>query len=116
MADKWAALVWARDMGRCVRCGIGLMGLVISYSCHHRVLKSQGGYDQPANRVMLCGTGTTGCHGWAHHNRADAERDGYILPGMTDGRLTDPEQFPVWSWLWQHPILLDNLGGLSLAA
>jgi hypothetical protein len=116
LADKWALLVWERDMGRCVRCGIGLAGLVISYSCHHRLLRSQGGYDEPANRIMLCGTGTTGCHGWAHHNRDAARPGGYILLPTTDGRTTDPATVPVWSFLWQHKIVLDNQGGLTLAA
>ena len=35
--------------------------------------------NQPANLVCLCGTGTTGCHGWVEANRADARDLGWLV-------------------------------------
>jgi hypothetical protein len=89
-----------RDRGLCQHSGANLAGPVPS-SCHHRVLKSQGGPDTPENRVMLSGSGTTGSHGWAHtQDRAEAERLGYIVRSWKD-----PADVPIWSeprqeWLY----------------
>lgn len=71
-------VVVARDGGCCIRCGRWADG----GSLHHRMLRSQGGRDVPANLVLLCGTGTTRCHGWAHAHPEEARREGLI----------------VWSW------------------
>lgn len=35
-------------------------------NAHHVLPKDKGGDDVPANLVMICGTGTTGCHGAVH--------------------------------------------------
>ncbi len=84
--------VWLRESGRCLRCGRPLgEPRSPSWSCHHRQLRSQGGSDGPENRAALCGSGTTGCHGWAHHNRADAA--GWVVPSHGD-----PARVPVLSW------------------
>ena len=32
-----------------------------------------------ANLVLMCGTGTTGCHGWAESNRAQAHDEGWLV-------------------------------------
>lgn len=47
----------------------------------------------PANVIELCGSGTTGCHGWVHQHVAEAERLGLIVPL---GR--DPRKVPVLDW------------------
>ena len=60
---------------------------------HHRILRSQGGRNDPENLVALCGSGTTGCHGWAHHERAAARPGGWTLR-PTD----DPAVIPLDSW------------------
>jgi hypothetical protein len=55
------------------------MWTMISYgfpvSVHHRRPRMMGGsrnestYIKPANLIVLCGSGTTGCHGWVESNR-----------------------------------------------
>jgi len=32
-----------------------------------------------ANLIVLCGTGTSGCHGWVESNRAKARELGYLI-------------------------------------
>ena len=49
-------------------------------SLHHRKLRSRGGEDSAANLVLLCGTGTTGCHGWVHLNPREATAAGFMVP------------------------------------
>lgn len=44
----------------------------------------------PANLVLLCGSGTTGCHGWVHANPRDAQLLGWIIP-----RWAEPLEVPV---------------------
>ncbi len=71
----------ARDGAECLRCGRNLEG--IPASLHHRKLKGRKvpkiEWDLVENIATMCGTGTTGCHGWAHHNRSAAKTDGWIV-------------------------------------
>lgn len=75
-----------RDGPVCLRCGTTLHGR--SASKHHRKLKGRGTpkrlWDLVENIVILCGSGTTGCHGWAHHHRREAEATGWIVPSWAD--------------------------------
>jgi hypothetical protein len=84
--------VFQRDLERCVKCGTGS---ALMWSCHHRKLRSQGGADGPENRITLCGSGTTGCHGWAHHNRDEAAESGWCVRPWDD-----PADVPVMSFLF----------------
>lgn len=34
---------------------------------------------QPANLIALCGSGTTGCHGWVESNRHKARELGLLI-------------------------------------
>lgn len=76
----------SRDGDTCLRCGRNLQGWPASL--HHRKLKGRkvppAEYDLVENLVVLCGTGTTGCHGWAHHNRAEAQQSGWIVNSWDD--------------------------------
>ena len=45
--------------------------------------------------VILCGTGTTGCHGWVESHRHEARELGYLVP--LNGTLK-PSQVPVVRW------------------
>ena len=58
-------LVDVRDGGRCVVCGAR------SENRHHRQPRRHGDHT-PANLLSLCGSGTTGCHGYitTHPNYA----------------------------------------------
>lgn len=46
--------------------------------------------NSPANLIALCGSGTTGCHGWVESHREQARADGYLVP-----RGSDPQKVPV---------------------
>lgn len=95
-----------RELRRCARDGESLWG----GSLHHRKLRSQNGADSCDNLVGLCGSGTTGCHGWAHHNRDDAAREGWIVPSHVD-----PATVPVKHFVWGWVLLLPN-GDVHLLA
>lgn len=110
-----------RSSERCERCNGSLFG-VYGYSLHHRRPRGMGGSRDPrTNRVpnflVLCGSGTTGCHGWVEQNRARAYDTGFLVR-----RGHDPEhtpivgyqglQTPIWlcddghyhpSPTWEHP-------------
>lgn len=34
---------------------------------------------RPANLIALCGSGTSGCHGWVESNRSEARTFGYLI-------------------------------------
>lgn len=96
------ALVRSRDGHQCQRCGVSIVD--IPSSIHHRKLRSQGGLDDADNMIRMCGTGTTGCHGWAHHNRTLARLGGWIVY-----RIDNPAEHPVHTFHgW---VLIDSLGG-----
>lgn len=93
-------LVRVRDRGYCVRCGAWLAN--VPGSIHHRLPRGRGGDDRVSGLVLLCGTGTTGCHGDVERDRAQAYDDGFLV---TTG--TDPSTVPVLTWEgWRY--LLDD--------
>jgi hypothetical protein len=46
---------------------------------HHRLRRSQGGGDEKANTMDVCGSGTTGCHGAIHANPAESYAKGWLI-------------------------------------
>ena len=89
-------LLWARSKGRCEVCEIDLTGPVpVPISAHHRLPRQAGGdrrpdVHSPANLLLLCGTGTTGCHGDIERNRSWAYERGYLVH-----RGLEPAEVPV---------------------
>lgn len=79
---KTRQAVLIRDEGLCRRCWRGLTGR--PYSIHHRKLLSRGGDDSMPNLVSLCGSGTTGCHGWVHSQPGRAEAAGWMVPSWRE--------------------------------
>lgn len=76
------AAVYERDQSRCLRCGDHVGSS--DRSIHHRKPRQMGGTSDPrihalSNLVLLCGTGTTGCHGWIESNRAVARATGWLI-------------------------------------
>lgn len=74
--------VLARGFYRCERCKgeFNLAGV----SIHHRRPRMMGGsknqeLHKPANLIALCGSGTTGCHGWVESHREQARTFGYLI-------------------------------------
>lgn len=105
------AVCLARAMGRCERCGGSLTGWD-AWSLHHRRARGMGGTrrastESVANLVVLCGSGTTGCHGWVESNRDQARELGWLLR-----QQQEPEEEPVPLWAAAgRPVLLDACGG-----
>lgn len=80
MADiprKTRELVYERDGYACRRCGVN--ATVCGLSIHHRQGRQCARPNNPANLVTLCGSGTTGCHGWATDNPAEAYETGWCV-------------------------------------
>lgn len=74
---KVRALITERDEG-CVICGNP------GTNIHHRHPRGMGGskaawINRPSNGILLCGSGTTGCHGHVETNRAWAVQHGYLV-------------------------------------
>jgi hypothetical protein len=67
----------------CERCG--LHG---ANNAHHRKNQSQGGHDRLSNLLLLCGSGTTGCHGFVTTNPTMS-----IVQGWTVPREEDPAEY-----------------------
>lgn len=61
------------DTGLCEMCGAR------GNNAHHRKNQSQGGPDTLSNLLLLCGSGTTGCHGVVTCNPLWAWEHGYTV-------------------------------------
>ena len=96
--------VITRDCGRCVRCGTTVHGVRgKAWSIHHRRPRGMGGSkapetNSPANLIILCGTGTTGCHGWVESHRNDAYDQGFLVPHSHDP-ATVPVHHVLYGWV-----------------
>jgi len=99
-------LVRARDHDACARCGS-----TNQLTTHHRRARGMGGsrwpgINQPANLLTLCGSGTTGCHGFVESYRRTSRTDGLLV-----SQHADPAPVPVFTCRgW---VLLDNDGGTT---
>lgn len=107
------ALVFDRDGGCCIRCGLAVRfeARGIDWSCQHRRARGRGSdlrpeTNLPSNLVILCGSATTGCHGWAESNRTEAR-----LAGLSMRWKQDPQKVPLLTW-W-GPVYLDDKGRWS---
>lgn len=92
------AAVDERDEYRCARCGRYVDG----GSRHHRQLRRFGDHSS-SNLLLLCGSGTTGCHGLVHSKVAES----YAL-GLLVHSWHEPAAVPVLTV--QGWALLDNEG------
>lgn len=96
-------IVRERSEGDCeIRIPVVCLGRATNFQ--HRKNRSQGGAWVPSNGLDVCGSGTTGCHGWIHANPAEAYARGWSVKS-TD----DPAVVPSTHWRW-GPVLLDDLG------
>lgn len=104
--DETRFTVLARAGFRCERCGDEFTNGV---SVHHRRPRMMGGsrnvvLHQPANLIALCGSGTSGCHGWVESNRLKAREFGYLILKVQSAEEI-PFQDTNGRW-W----LIDNIG------
>jgi hypothetical protein len=81
-----------RDLGVCVRCR--RVDPVWGVNRDHRKGRGVGGLTVVENLQLLCGSGTTGCHGWRTSRQADAIAEGYAVPGYAD-----PAEWPARRWV-----------------
>jgi hypothetical protein len=106
-ARRIKELVDRRDGEHCRRCGHLVWG--DDFSRHHRIPRGAGGsarVDRVSNILKLCGSATTGCHGWIEKHRADAEILGYLLPKLNPD--IDPETEPIFIHEFGWVLLGDN--------
>lgn len=87
-----------------MRCGRSLEH--VSGSRHHRQLRRHGDHSA-ANLVLLCGSGTTGCHGWVHANPAKAKALGLIVSGWHEA-----QDVPVYRERERQWVLQDKEGNM----
>lgn len=80
----------ARSGGHCERCDRQLTPGV-SVNRHHRARRQAGG-DCLENLLLLCGTGTTGCHGWVTEHPTEAYANGWSVRALSN---QDPADVPV---------------------
>lgn len=99
-------LVRERDDWRCARCaGWGPL------STQHRVARGMGGtrwpgIHLPANLLTLCGSGTTGCHGWVESHPEWATTHGW---SVSSHDRDDVHLLPVWTWRGWGLLATDGL-------
>lgn len=101
--------VMARADNACERCGVSIVNQ--PGSIHHRKTRGMGGNraaNHPTNCVVLCGTGTTGCHGWVGANPNDAAATGWYVR-----QWDDPETVPLTN-IYGHTFLLNGDGRVDL--
>lgn len=80
-------LVRERSGGVCERCGR------LGSNMHHRIPRGMGGTktkDVASVLIFLCGSGTTGCHGWVESHRSEAYETGMLVR-----RGSDPSYVPI---------------------
>lgn len=96
-SDAVRLIVIEREGHQCKRClryvpaGEG--------SIHHRRPRQMGGtrwpgINLPSNLAWICGSGTTGCHGYIESHRDEAYRMGWLVHNWDDPALI-PWQMPV---------------------
>lgn len=74
----------------------------------HRKNRSQGGRWTPSNGLDVCGSGTTGCHGYIHAHPKESYRKGWSVRSWDDPAAT-PFEHPDFG-----PVLLDDVGDLHM--
>lgn len=83
-------VVLDREGHSCARCGRGLHGIRgVDWSVQHRRARGSGGTIRPdtnavQNLLLLCGSGTTGCHGYVERERAHARAYGWAVRQCED--------------------------------
>lgn len=90
-SSQTRALVAKRDKDTCQRCGKAV-GAGREFNLQHRMARGMGGrrgaiaevLNEAPNLITLCGTGTTGCHGWIEAHPAEAMRTGFRVPSWAD--------------------------------
>lgn len=103
------ALIWRRDGGRCVGCGVEITE-GMWWSLQHREPRQVGG-NGAANGIVHCGSATSrGCHRKAEDRTILTRIRGYWIK-VNRIPVPDPADVPVWYAHDQAWFRLDNDGG-----
>lgn len=108
--DRTRTGVLNRDQYLCQRCG-RVVGL--GANLQHRRARGAGGrgpgspINFPENLISLCGSGTTGCHGWVTEHPKEAREHGWEVsqtataygPEAVPFLGRNEHSFPQWYWL-----------------
>lgn len=71
----------------------------------HRAAAGQGGGYSASNGLDVCGSGTTGCHGYIHAHPTESIREGWTVPSWD----TSLNRAVLYRSRW---VLLDDDGGI----
>lgn len=99
--QKTRDIVLERDAHTCQWCGRHVRPGF--YSLQHRRARGMGGSkrddtNKPSNLVTMCGSGTTGCHGYVESNRLEGLERGFTVPQGTDPRFVPLRDFAGVEW------------------
>lgn len=92
-----------RSGGICEVCGAAR-----ATNYQHRKNRSQGGPWSASNGLHVCGSGTTGCHGYIHAHPAESYERGWSVHSWDD-----PADIPAQTHIGE--LLLDDEGGWTAA-
>lgn len=101
-------IAWARSGGVCE---LGMAGWCegAATNLSHRLGAGVLGAWSASNGLYSCGSGTTGCHGWVHHEPTAARDLGWRLERRCrDDPLAIPVRHARFGW-----VLLDDEGGYA---
>lgn len=105
--QKCRRIVRERSSGGCeVRVLDVCLGRATNFQ--HRKNRGQGGRYDPSNGLDVCGSGTTGCHGYIHAHPEESYRKGWSVQSWADPAAV-PFEHPDFG-----PVLLDDVGDLHL--
>ncbi|WP_319456881.1 MULTISPECIES: HNH endonuclease signature motif containing protein [unclassified Mycobacterium] len=96
-----------RALGCCEVCGVHG-----ATNAHHRVNASQGGRPTLGNLMLVCGSGTTGCHGRITTNPSWARAHGYSVGGTFEPCDVAALRWSRWTGAAEW-VLLDDRGGIT---
>lgn len=79
-------------------------------SLHHRRPRGMGGtrradVHSPAALLSICGSGTSGCHGYVEKNREWSYDRGYLVPNVGVGDAVDCAAVPMTLWSGRRVLL-----------
>jgi hypothetical protein len=87
-------LLKIRSQGRCEVCGVAP-----ATNFHHRKNRSQGGAHDLSNALHVCGSGTTGCHGWITEHPIKAFDNGWSVRSSQVPAEVVVKRKGQWVWL-----------------
>jgi 5-methylcytosine-specific restriction protein A len=99
-------LVKRRAGDCCERCGAAISA---DHSYHHRRPRGMGGTkrkDTAANLVLVCGSGTTGCHGLIESQRTASFATGWLVRQHQDPASVPIDRHGAWVLLTEHGTLV----------